>query len=72
VYRCNNDGGPSYFYDESEADDDVKSMKKKKPQRKRGENFDRHTKVEHVVFNIAHEYGIVKEFRVCDYIAIQG
>lgn len=32
-YWCNNDEGSPYFYDESEANDGVKSMKMKKPQR---------------------------------------
>ena len=31
--RCDNDEGSQYFYDESEATDDLKRMKMKKPQR---------------------------------------
>jgi len=73
-YLCSNDEGSSYCYDESEADDDTRSMKKKKPQRQRGEIFYPNTQAKHVVFNIANEYRNVEEFRdaLRDYIAIQG
>ena len=71
-YRCTDDKDSLYSYDETKTDDDTKGIKKKKPQRQRGEVFDPNTKAEYVMFNIANQYRNVEEFRdaLCDYIAI--